>query len=55
MTDQEGAHSVVDDSIVSDSGTTADHESMITDDNNQQPIGDSQIVFFLVIMNEQLF
>ena len=42
MTDQESAHPVVDDSIMSDSATTADHESVIIPDNNQHQIGDSQ-------------
>ena len=46
MTDQTSADLVADDSIVSDSVPTADHESMIIRDN-QQTIGDSQRVFWL--------
>ena len=46
MTDQTGADFVADDSIVSDSATTADHESMIIRDN-RPTIGDSQRLFWL--------
>ena len=50
MADQTETDFVAEDSIVSDSATTADHEPTIIRDN-RQTIGDSQRVF-LVIKNE---